>query len=321
MDQLQYIRFIAAQLPDLRLDANETAMLDRALRYVEAQVYNVEYPELRHRRYVPTDNSVPPGAESIMYRQFEQVRNAKIIQRSYADDLPRADVLQQEFPIPIKAIGTSFEYSLRDLQAAAFSGVQLDSLRAQAARDSIEFELDDIAAFGREAVSLRGLANNSVVDVISAQDVSGKVTWIGDAKSSKEIISDLSLLTTHIVTETNQIYRPDTILLPTDLFEHIAVMPFGVESDRTVLEWFRQNHPGVTIEGWYKLNAANAAGTGGRILSYLRRPTVLQEKIPMEYTQLPPQARNLAFVVNAWAITGGVHIYRPKAVVYMDGAS
>jgi hypothetical protein len=308
-------------LCDVHLDANETANLDRALRYVEAQVYNVEYPELRHRRYIPQDNSVPPGADSVWYRQFEEVGKAKLI-GDYADDLPRVDLVQREFSIPVKAIGDSFQYSLRDLQRAAMpGGVPLDTLRAQTARNVIEWELDDIACVGRAAVGIQGLINNDLVDVITPATVGGDVTWIGDGKSAVGILGDLNKLRTHVVSETNQIDTIDTILLPSNLYDHVSTMPFSDHSDRTVLEWFKGNNPGITIEGWGKLDLANADGDGGRIVAYRRSPTVLQEKIAMEYTQLPPQARNLSFIVNAWAITAGTHIYRPKAVIYMDGAS
>lgn len=308
-------------MSNMRFDANETAQLDRALRYVDTQVYNVEYPELRHRRYIPQDNSVPPGAESIWFKQYDHVGKAKMIS-NWADDLPRVDLLATEYGIPVKPIGDSFEYNYRDLQRAAMpGGVQIDTLKAQAARDVIEWELDDIACIGRADVGIKGFINNDAVDVMTAATVGGDTTWIADEKPATAIIADLNALRSHVVTETKSIYAIDTILLPTNLYEHIASMPFSATSDRTVLEWYRGSNPGITIEGWPKLNTANADGDGGRIIAYRRAPQILQEKIPMEYTQIPAQPRNLAFVVNAWAITGGVHIHRPKAVVYMDGAS
>ncbi|HEV7717125.1 MAG TPA: major capsid family protein [Steroidobacteraceae bacterium] len=307
-----------AALCSLNLDANETAMLDRQLKYVETTIYKVQYPDLRHRQYIPQDGSTPAGADSILYRQFDTVRNAKMIS-DFADDLPFADVIQREFPIPIKPLGSAYKYSLRDLQHAAFSGVPLDTLRASAARDSIEYELDDIACFGRPEVGLLGLVNNPNVDVISVGTGVGGNTWA--LKTALEIIADLARLNSYIVTKTNQIYRANTILMGTALFEKLSSMPFSNLSDRTVIEWFRSNNPGITIDGWHRLSTANAAGTGPRVVAYLRDPRVLQEKIPMEFTQLPPQPKGLAFVINTWALTAGVHVYQPGAMVYMDGAA
>lgn len=307
-----------AALCSLHLDANETAMLDRQLKYVETQIYKVQYPDLRHRQYIPQDGTTPVGADSILYRQFDTVRNAKMIS-DYADDLPFADVLQKEFPIPIKAVGSAYKYSLRDLQHAAFSGVPLDTLRASACRDSIEFELDDIACFGRPEVGLLGLCNNPNVDVIAVGTGAGGNTWV--LKTPLEIIADLSRLSSYVVVKTNQIYRPNTVLMGTALYEDLSSRPFSALSDRTVIEWFKANNPGITVDGWHRLNTGNAAGNGPRIVSYLRDPRVLQEKIPMEFTQLPPQPKGMAFVINAWALTAGVHVYQPGAMVYMDGAA
>jgi hypothetical protein len=320
MNELELLQLRLA-LSNIRLDANETANLDRALRYVETQVYNIEYPELRHRRYIPQDNSVPPGAESVWFRQYDHVGKAKMIS-NWADDLPRVDVLATEYGIPVKPIGDSFEYSLRDLQRAAMpNGAPLDQMKAQAARDVIEWELDDIACVGRPDVGIKGFINNDAVDVMTATTVSTKTKWITDTKDPAAIVADLNALKRHVITETKQIYSIDTILLPSDLYEYIAATPYSAYSDKTVLDWFRGTNTGITVEGWAKLDLANADGDGGRIIGYRKGPQILQEKIPMEYTQIPAQPKNLAFVVNAWAITGGTHIHRPKAVVYMDGAS
>lgn len=315
---LEFLQNKAAQI-SLHLDANETAMLDRQLKYVETQTYDIQYPELRHRKYIPQDTSVPAGAESILYRQYDRVQNAKIV-ADFADDIPFADVIAREFPIPIKTVGTAFKYSLRDLEHSAFSGVPLDSMKAAAARDSIERELDDIACVGRPEVGLLGLINNPNVDVIGVDTANGQTLW-NPTKTSTGIIADLAKISNYVVTKTNQIYGVNTILMGVPLFQLIKNMPYSPNSDRTVLEWFKSNNPGVEIDGWNKLNTANAAGTGPRIVAYFKDPRVLQEKNPLPFTQLPPQAKAMAFVVYCRALTAGVHIYQPGAVVYMDGAA
>lgn len=318
LNQQRELLRMKAALTSLHLDANETAQLDRSLRFIEAQVYNVVYPELRHRRYIPQDDSVPAGADSILYRQYDQIRNAKLI-ADFADDLPFADVIAREFPIPIKPVGSAFKYSLRDLQHAAFNGVPLDVMRGQAARDSIEFELDDIACFGRPQVGLLGFVNNPFIDVLSVANAGGAMLW--SAKTALQILADLAALESHVVVNTNRIYQLNTILLPSAMYEFIKMMPYSALGDRTVLEWFKSNNPELTIDGWSQLDKANASGTGGRIVGYLKDPRILQEKNPMPFTQLPPQPKSLAFIINCWALTAGVHVYQAGAMVYMDGGS
>jgi len=309
----------------MNLDANETALLERQLRHMEAQLYEVEYPELRHTRYIPQDTSTPVGAESILYRVMDQVRAAALI-TDYANDLPNVDVILKEYPIPIKGYGNHYKYSLRDLQHAAFSGQPIDTLRAQTARDSIEQSLDEVACLGEPSVGIKGFINNDAVDILTAATVGGDVTWadkINGTGGAAAVIADISEMRNHMIVDTEQLYRPNAYLLPTALFELINTTPFSASggSDRTILEWFRQNNPGVSIEGWWRLDNANAAGTGGRIVAYFRDPRILVEKAVMPFNQLPPQAKSLAFIINCWALTGGTHIYRPKGVVFMDGAN
>lgn len=312
---------IKAELANMRLDANETAFLDRALRHVEAKVYEQQYPELRHRRYIPQDTNAPAGAESIWYRQLAEVGKAKLIS-NYADDLPRVDVTQLEYGTPVAAIGDSFQYSLMDIKRAAMPGApNLEARRAIAARNVIEWELDDIACVGRSAVGIEGFINNQHVTVVDVITDAGDTAWVAGVKAPKAIIADLNQLRAQVRTATNEIHTINTLLLPTDLDEYIASTPWSEHSAVTIKQWFQGANPGLTIEGWHKLNNANADGNGGRIIGYYKDPLVLEEKLPMDYVQLPPQPHNLAFVVNAWAITGGVHIYQPKAVVYLDGAS
>jgi hypothetical protein len=312
---------LKAEFANMRLDANETAFLDRALRHVETKVYEQQYPALLHRKFIPLDTSVPAGAESIWYRQLAEVGKAKLIS-NYASDLPRVDVTQLEYSIPIAAVGDSFQYSLMDIKRAAMPGApNLEARRAIAARNVIEWELDDIACVGRPEVGIEGFVNNQHVTVMDVITDAGDTAWAAGVKAPKAIIADLNQLRGQVRTATNSIHTINTILLPTDLDEYIGSTPWSEHSAVTIKQWFQGANPGLTIEAWDKLNNANADGTGGRIIGYFRDPLVLEEKLPMDYTQLPPQPHNLAFVVNAWAITGGTHIYQPKAVVYLDGAS
>ncbi len=329
LNDLQLLQ-MKAGLAGIRLDANETAILDRQLKHVEAQTYMVEYAELRHTRYIPQDTSTPEGADSILYRVQDQITKADFI-TDFATDLPNVDVVLSEVPIPIKPIGNSFQYSHRDLQNAVFSGQPIDALRAQASRDGIEQKLDEVATFGDSSVGLLGFVNNENVNILTAAtDGDSKVTWAdkktGDVSAgsgAQSIITDLSAMRADIAVGTKQLYAPNMYLLATELFELISTTPFspGGGSDRTILEWFKMNNPGVEVEGWHALDSANAAGTAGRVLAYFKDPRILVEKAVMAYRQLPPQAKSLAFIINAWALTGGTHIYRPQGVVYLDGAN
>ena len=54
-------------------------------------------------------------------------------------------------------------------------------------------------------------------------------------------------------------------------------------------------------------------------MSYKKDPEVLTLEIPQEYEEMPPQAKNLQFHVPVHARIGGVIVYYPIAMAYMDG--
>jgi hypothetical protein len=83
---------------------------------------------------------------------------------------------------------------------------------------------------------------------------------------------------------------------------------------------FLNSNPFIrNIDQWHKLNEADAAGTGPRVVAYLRNPEVLELEIPQDFEQFAPERRNLEFIVNCHARCGGVLVYQPLAMAFMDG--
>ena len=69
-----------------RYDAKFTSSLDLQLEHLRAKTYDIKYPELRARRFIPVDTSVDPGAETHAYYQFDSYGMADLI-ANYADDI------------------------------------------------------------------------------------------------------------------------------------------------------------------------------------------------------------------------------------------
>jgi hypothetical protein len=102
----------------LRLDDNQTAMLERELRQVSNKTVETQYSVLKSARFIPYSSEIDPGAESWVYRQYDEAGIAKVIANP-ADDLPLVDILAAEFPQPIITLGAAFSYSVLDLKRAA----------------------------------------------------------------------------------------------------------------------------------------------------------------------------------------------------------
>jgi hypothetical protein len=320
---MDFLTMILTQL-GLRLDAKFTAALDLQLEHVRAQTYDIKYPELKARKLIPVDTSVDAGAESIAYYQWDEYGMAEII-ANYSDDLSLVDVLAEKFTSPVESLGKAYQYSIQDLRRAAMSGNQLDQRRARACRRAVERGIDEIGAIGNAKSKLKGFLNHVNVTILAAATDGTSARWVtrgaGVAPKSPELIKkDIHTCVSEIFTTTKQVHNADTAVFPTVEYSHISQTQVGVENQKTILKSFMENNPSIiNVDFWYKLDLADAAGTGPRMVVYQRDPEVLELVIPQDFEQFPPQARNLAFVVPTHARIGGVVVYYPLAIVYMDG--
>jgi hypothetical protein len=308
-----------AQL-NIRHDAKYTAILDQQLEHLRAQTYDKKYPMLKARSLIPVDNSVNPGADSVAYYQWDQYGMADIIS-NHADDLPKVGALAEKFVSPVVSLGDAFSYSVQDLRAATMSGNRLDERKAVAARDGVEQRIDELAAKGNALHKLYGFVNHPNVTVIAAETDGTSTEWIrsGSVKSPANIQKDIRAMISEVWTATKQVHSVNTLVLPPAEYSHIAETPVGTDNQLSILKNLLSNSPQITsVDYWHKLETADAAGTGPRAIAYEKDPMVLQLVIPQEFEMFPPQARNLAFEVPAHARYGGVQIYYPLAIVYMD---
>lgn len=313
MNPVQLISYYLGNLPNgRRLDANETAALQRQLDFVKSRTYDIKYSEMKARRFIPVSNEVNPGAESITYKQWDQYGMAKVVSDA-ADDLPLVDVVAKEFTSPVKTLGAAYKFTVQELKAAALLGTSLDQQRGRAARRAIEAGIDHVAALGLGESQMPGFLNHPNVPVVAP--TTG--TWA--TASVDEILADINKLVNSIVTASNEIHNPDTLLLPTASFALLASTPAGANLESTILKVFLSTNPYIrSVDQWSKLNTAGVGG-GPRVVAYLRDPEIMQLEIPQEFEQLPPQPKNLAFVVPCHCRVGGTSIRYPLAMAYMDG--
>lgn len=302
-----------------RLDAGETATITRQLLYIKSQTYDKKYPMFKARDFIPVSHEVPSGAEQWSYWQWDMYGMAKIVS-NYATDFPKVDVLKKEFLQSVKSLGDSYSYTVQDMRRVAFmspqGGGNLDVKRAAAARRGIEAAIDDIAAVGNPDAGFTGFVNNPNVPVLAAP------TGAWAAATALQMIADMNALVQKVITQSNQVEIPDTMIFPIDEFQIINQTPFSTLADRTVASWFLINNPYIeNIDQWVKLNLQNAGLTGGRIIAYRRDPEVLTLEIPQEFEQFQPQVEGMEYQIPCHARIGGVAFYYPLAACYMDGSS
>lgn len=300
--------------------ADLNAFFSRQLEYIERETYDVQYPELMSRTFVPTGTfGVPNGAKTYTFRSYDKVAHAKLL-ASYAEDLPRSDVFGTESSIKIEGYGGAFGYSLQDIRAAAMANVPLESMKAEAARQGIETTLDGVYATGDSVAGSKGLLNlaNTLVYVLP-NGAAGTATWA--TKTQLEILADLNGIANYSWSQTYGIEKPDTMLLPQDQYTLISTTPMSsLVPTVTILDFFLANSKFVkSVEPWYRCKGAAANGTDDRAVCYKKDPRKLKGIEPQPFEIRPPQERGLEYVSPCHARTGGVVCYYPHSVVYADG--
>lgn len=300
------------------LDDNETFFFSRELEYVMSKSYDIEFPEMKSFKHIPISTEAGEGANSITYAQFEEVGVARIIE-SYANDLPRADIRGKEYTTPVKSIGVSYGYTVQEIRSAIYVGRSLTQRQANAARRANDQQVNKLAWYGNDTYRILGILNNTNIPAttVPADGIGASTLWIN--KTPDQILRDLNQITNSILSLTNGVEMPNTVLLPVAQYTLIASTPRSSVSDTTILEYFIQNNPFVTTVDWVPELAGAGPGGVDVFIAYDKNPDKLDMQIPMPFTQFPPQERGLEFVVPCESRYGGVIIYYPLSLSIGEG--
>ena len=285
--------------------------LERQLEYIRPQVFEVQYADIKYPTVLPVTSEAGPGAQTFTYRIMDATGEFKLIADA-ADDLPRADISQTEKSINIRSFGGSFGYTVQELRAAQMANIALEQRRAAAVRRAYEEKVEDLAFFGESTVGLSGFFNNSTVDVVAADK------WFSTA-TAQEMLELLNYGVTAIINASKMKEQPDTILMAWEDYNKVSTTRNSDSSDVTVLEYFLRTNPYIrNVEPINQLDADNSVLNTNRMVVYKRDPEKVQLHVPQPLELFPPQQRGLEFIVPAHARVGGVALYYPKSVIYVQ---
>jgi hypothetical protein len=116
--------------------------------------------------------------------------------------------------------------------------------------------------------------------------------------------------------------QPDTILMAYEDYNVVSTTRNSDSSDVTVLEYFLRTNPYIrNIEPINQLDEGNSVLNTNRMVVYKRDPEKVQLHIPQPLELFLPQQRGLEFIVPAHARVGGVALYFPKSVIYVQASN
>lgn len=301
----------------LRLDAGEQVFFDQQLALVKSRTYDVEHKALKALTLLPVSVDQDPGATHILWRSYDKVGMAKII-ADYANDFPRADIAGVEHSSPVKDLGMSYGYSIKEIRRAQKAGISLDAKRAEACRRAIDEKQDKVAWFGDAKSKLPGFINaEGITEYVASNGAGGSKTWA--SKTPDEIVADFAAIVSTAPESTNGIEQPDTVILPLSLYLKLQNTPYGSNRDKMLLQFIRENFPQITRIDWVVDLATAGAGGSTRVMAYARDPMKVEVQITQRFEQLPPQLTGMVYDINCLQSTGGTLVYYPASVVYCDG--
>lgn len=296
--------------------------LIRQISHIEQQVWEVKYPDITYKEFVPVDNSANPWAKSVTY--FAMDRTGKAAWHNHAArDIPLADVSREKFETEVHMATIGYKYDLEELNQARMLGQNLPSEKAAAARRAYEELCEDVAYVGDTAKGFEGLFNSSAV---TAADVANGAATTPEwtTKTPDEILKDVNDAITGVWITTKEVAMADTVLLPLAQYSLIATKRLDATSDKTILEWVEANNiytkitgQKITIRARRQLTGAGESATD-RMVVYRRSPEVLKLHIPMPLQFLAPQPVVFDFLVPGMFRLGGVDIRLPKEIRYYD---
>ena len=302
-----------ARATNVRLDAGEGSIIALELEHQFSRMYDRKYPEYKARTLIPGNNEASNADETWAYKFWDSVGMAKIIS-DFADDLPRVGAFAQKFTGTFKSMGNSYDYDLQELRSAAKAGTRLQDKKAVMARRGHEALADTIFAFGHAETGATGFVNNANVPVVSSGITGG---W--NTATPSQILADMQIMERTGPLNSFDVFSFDTLVLPIDEFQIISGTFMTTDNNTSVLDLFLKASPYIrNVESWSRLATANTAGTGPRGMMYKRDPEVCELVESQAFEQMPPQVKNLSWVVPCHSRIGGVKIVYPLGMAYVD---
>jgi hypothetical protein len=308
-----------------RLDDNTSAFFVRELTAIRSRTYDVVYPQYKALTHLPISSEAGPGADTVVFYTFDRVGTMKYI-GNYADDLPRADVFGEENRAAVKSIGNAYGYNVQEIAAAALAGRPLPQRRANAARETYDQTVNKIGWLADGSATYGG--NYGLLfspNIGISQPTTG--TW--STASADNIIADFAKVFAEQQVATKGVEVPNTALFPLSVWTRLTSIPRSTLSDTTVLEFLKKNYPMITTWDWVNelgsvtstkgLKPSGTAGSTNCVVLFNKSSDKFVLELPRPFEQLPPQAKNLEWVVNCHARVAGVIMYYPLSVYVMEG--
>ena len=305
---------------DTRLSDNDGLFMQRQLEFIEAQSYDVLYPDLEARECFQTNTLGGAGVTTLTFRSYDRIGKAQVI-NARATDLPKSDISGKEFSVSVKSVGTSYDFDIDEIAAAQMAGMPLEARKAMASRRGYEEFINQAVWYGDSEGQFTGFFQNPEIakNPVAGAAAGGATEW--EKKTPDEVLFDLNEACGAMYAGTKKVHAPAELWLPVKKWNYIRSTPRSPNSDKTILQYFLDNNQFIKDQSQVKaLNALEGQGTGGKecfVIINQKTPegtnTVhIREPLPLQY--MPVQIHGLVYEVPGRGRFGGLQVIYPRAM-------
>lgn len=305
------------------LSDDDAVFFQRQLEFIEAHTYDTLYPDLEARDAFGVDTTGGAGINTLTYRSYNHVGKAQVI-NARATDLPKSSISGIEVSIPVKSVGTAFDYDIDEVESAAVTGLPLETRKANAATRGYEQYVNSAAWYGDAANGFVGFFENpDITKATVAAGKDGSTQWM--KKTPAEVIADLTVATSAMYSSTLKIMRPEEIWMPVEHEQYIFNTARSEQSDMTIGKFFIANNQFINSREKIKgLNAIKGHGQGGSdcfvvVCRSAQGNKTFRLREPLPLTWQPVQLHGLIYEVPGRGRFAGFQAMYPAAISINSG--
>jgi hypothetical protein len=300
-----------------------------ALSKLEGSIITSDLPVDSVRRLFPLEEENDITTEFLTTDIINPVGTAEIVDNE-ASDYPDVSFTTSEYSTRIVNIGSSFNYSIHDLEVADAANFALDNTLATIGREKMLRKEDELTLLGdfRNPNGLKGVYSHPNTAIMLPQaNASGQTMW--RQKTPFEVVKDLTDAMAAIRANTSTV-EPDTLVLPQSVFTYESGRPISPAASITVMGYIRATFPNLVNIGYSRLlDASYQAG-----ISYNPLATTPRQNFAMMYKydpkvvcvheaapirMLPDGISNMRIKVFMKSRFGGLRIKQAGGLVMIPG--
>jgi hypothetical protein len=302
-------------MADMKFDA---VIFEKQLEYIKSKTYDEINSDLKCFTLLPITSEMPEWATEMTWRSYKGYGIAKYM-ADMANDYPLAEVGGSKQSREVHKIGVGYMYSEEESIRAAHAGVQLSARKAVASRRALDEKIDDIAWNGDATCSIPGFLNYQGVNEYAVPATGTGTTKTWSTKTPDQILTDLYGILNAVSNATAGKEKANVILVPKAQYDLINQKRLSDYSEKTVLAYFLEMNPGVTVD-WLQTLDGFGPGSLDRYFAYDKNP----DKLALEIPQMMIQKEVYRTGVNTWLVpmearVAGVIVYRPLSICWGDG--